>query len=128
MSLPVPGFWWSTGLLVGGVLLAKWLFRRRYRVGLHPSLASKTGVIYYRTRDGKADYGFSIERKPNGSYLAYIVSTPEGARGAPHVLSDRRGRYVCWSGPLRSVEETRAVAAMWADNMQEYIKTGRRFG
>lgn len=90
------------------------------------------GVVYYRTRDGRADYGFSFQRQDDGSYRAYIRSQPDyGARDtslhATHRLRDDRGYYVCWSGTLRTEAEARRVAALWADKTQEYIRTGRRF-
>lgn len=127
MSLPLPGFWWSAGLIVAGLVLVKWLFRRRYRVGLHPTLASKSGVIYYRTRDGNADYGFSIERVAGDGYRAYIVSGAAFGRYTPHQLSAGGRFYVCWSTPLRSVKAVRVVAARWADATQEYLRTGLGF-
>lgn len=90
-------------------------------------------TIYYRTRDGQADYGFSIERRSNGTYRPYIVSQPDyGSRAtgahATHRLTDSGGRqYVCWNRPLQNEEDAKQVAATWADATQQYIKTGRRF-
>lgn len=91
------------------------------------------GTIYYRTRDGRADYGFSIERQGNNTYRAYIASQPSyGSRATgphdTHRLTDSGGRtYVCWTRPLRSEADARAVAAAWADATQEYIRTGGGF-
>ena len=89
-------------------------------------------IVYYRTKDGIADYGFSIERQPDGTYRAFIVSQPGyGSRptGAheTHRLTARGRYYVCWNHPLRTEEEAKTVAALWADASQEYIKNGRRF-
>lgn len=89
-------------------------------------------TIYYRTRDGRADYGFSFERLPNGTFRAYIDSQPsyqgrdEGAHPT-HRLRDGSRPYVCWTDPVRSEDHIRQVAATWADATQEYIRTGRRF-
>jgi hypothetical protein len=87
-------------------------------------------TTYYRTKDGRADYGFSFERQRDGNWRAYIVSQPNyGYRNtsatATHRLTDGGGRrYVCWAGPLRSEADARKVAALWADLTQEYIRTG----
>ena len=87
-------------------------------------------TIYYRTKDGRADYGFSFERQWDGSWRAYIASQPSyGSRDTSasviHRLTDNGRHYVCWSQPLRSEANARAVAAQWADLTQEYIRTGR---
>ncbi len=97
-----------------------------------PAVVERGRVVYYRTKDGKADYGFSIERQPDGSYRSYIVSQPSyGNRdttpGVIHRLIDGDRYYVCWNGRLNSEKEARQVAALWADCTQEYIRTGRRF-
>jgi hypothetical protein len=89
--------------------------------------------LYYRTKDGLSDYGFSFESQSDGSWRAYIVSMPSyGHRDTSlhvtHRLRDLDGRYyVCWSQPLYSLEDIKKVAALWADLTQEYIKTGRTF-
>jgi len=93
---------------------------------------STSQPIYYRTRDGRADYEFSIERQSDGTYTSFIVSQPDyGSRSTgahdTHRLSTRDRHYVCWDRPLRSEEEAKSVAALWADATQEYIRTGRRF-
>jgi hypothetical protein len=36
-------------------------------------------------------------------------------------------RYVCWTNLILSEAEARKIAALWADNTQRYIRTGRRF-
>jgi hypothetical protein len=97
------------------------------------SQADSTISTRYRTRDGLADYGFSIERQSDGSFRAYIVSQPDyGPRGtsshSTHRHTDFRGRsYVCWSEPMRSTEDALRVSAEWADATQDYIRSGRRF-
>lgn len=89
-------------------------------------------MTYYRTRDGRADYGFSFERQSNGTWRAYIESQPPYCGRATdahstHRLSDGGRRYVCWDSPVRSYEDAKRVGALWADKTQEYIRTGRRF-
>lgn len=87
--------------------------------------------IYYRTKDGRSDYGFSFERLSNGSIRPYIDSMPSyGNRGTglhtTHRLTDSSGRYyVCWDSPLTDVEDVKQVVSLWSDLTQEYIKTGR---
>jgi len=88
--------------------------------------------IYYRTRDGLADYRFSIERQTNGAYRVFILAQPSygsksTAAHATHRLSAGGRHYVCWNRPLRSEGEAKTVAALWADATQQYIKSGRRF-
>ena len=80
---------------------------------------------YYRTLDGAADYWFSFEREPDGSYRAYILGQPTyGARDASlhatHRLVSNARYYVCWDRPLTTFDAACRVAAMWADATQEF--------
>ena len=89
-------------------------------------------TIYYRTRDGRADYGFSIAELSDGTFRAYISSQPGyGSRSTgaheTHRLTDGGRPYVCWTNRLQSAEDAQRVAALWADATQEYIRTGQRF-
>jgi hypothetical protein len=89
-------------------------------------------TIFYRTKDGRADYGFTFARLSNGCYRIYIDSHPPyGLRPAgihaTHRLNDGSRQYVCWSGFLRSEEEARKVAALWAEKTQAYIRHGVPF-
>lgn len=89
-------------------------------------------AIYYRTKDGRADYKFSIEQHPSDGYRVFIDGQPsygfrDSSAHATHRLSDGSRKYVCWTQPIRSETDARKVAAAWADATQEYIKTGRRF-
>lgn len=89
--------------------------------------------VWYRTKDGQADYQFDIVRDwSNGEYRAYIEHQPSyGDRDTgphpTHRLSAGGRHYVCWTEPLRSEADARSVASTWADATQEYIRTGRRF-
>lgn len=118
---------WQLVLLALGALAASALANEAGRQ------CGGRGIIYYRTRDGRADYGFSIERQSGGTYRAYIVTQPSyGSRATgahdTHRLTDSGGRtYVCWTRSLRSEADARAVAAAWADATQEYIRTGGGF-
>jgi hypothetical protein len=90
--------------------------------------------IYYRTKDGQADYRFSFERQSSGEWRAYILNQPS-YQGRPtdsdstHRLTDASGRkYVCWNRSIRSAESLSQVVALWCDSTQDYIKYGTRFG
>ncbi len=97
-----------------------------------PAPPGSEPVVYYRTRDGRADYGFLFSRVSGGCYRIYIISHPPyGLRPtgmhATHRLSDGSRQYVCWSGMLRTEEEARRVAALWAEKTQTYIRYGLPF-
>lgn len=87
---------------------------------------------FYRTKDGGADYRFIFEEQRDGTWRAYIEEQPS-YRGratdahSTHRLSDGSRKYVCWTRPLRSLEEAKQVAALWADATQKYIRTGSGF-
>jgi proteasome lid subunit RPN8/RPN11 len=86
-------------------------------------------TIKYRTKDGRADYEFSFERRWNGEWRAYIVSQPSyGGRDTSlektHRYSNGRRKYVCWTTALYTQDDIRKVAALWADKTQDYIKYG----
>jgi len=88
--------------------------------------------MYYRTKDGRADYRFSFERQPGGTWRIYIEwQTPYGDRDRDfrrtHRQRDGDRTYVCWTKAPRRLEEAKEIAALWADKTQEYIQTGRPF-
>ena len=92
-----------------------------------------TERLYYRTKDGRADYGFELVTLSNGTERAYITSQPsyqgrDDSAHPTHRLTDDGHKYVCWNAPVRGRDAIKAVAALWADSTQEYIKTGKRFG
>ncbi len=78
-------------------------------------------VLDYRTRDGLADYGFSIEFDPNVGWRVYIIFQPvHGDRDdnlqLPYQSTDFKGRhYVNWSPKLDSLGDAKTVAALWAE-------------
>jgi hypothetical protein len=87
---------------------------------------------YYRTSDGSADYLFSFELQSDGTWRAYIERQPSYQGRATdahstHRLSAGNRQFICWTHPLRSLEEAKQVAALWADKTQQYIRTGRAF-
>lgn len=94
---------------------------------------SDMDVMYYRTQDGLADYGFSFEPQPDGTWRAYVERQPSyGTRStdahSTHRLSAGGRKFVCWTTAFRTEAEARAVAQRWADSTQRYIRFGERFG
>src|SRR4051812_41117216 len=85
--------------------------------------------VYYRTKDGRADYVFTIEQQPGGDYRVYLALQPERSLSyTTHLLTDRQGRrFICWTRSIRTLTDARRVAAAWADNTQRYSRTGVSF-
>lgn len=86
--------------------------------------------VIYRTRDGAADYGFSIEGEDDNRRI-FILDMPSykgrnESQHSTHRLGDER-KYICWKGDIPSLEDALAIAARWADCTQAYITTGRIF-
>ena len=83
-------------------------------------------VMTYRTQDGLADYGFSIEFKPWTGWRVYVIFSPfhqnlGDSASLPHQSIDDNGRrYVNWSAKLDSLGEARTVAELWAEMIQRY--------
>lgn len=78
-------------------------------------------VLDYQTRDGLADYGFSIEFDPNAGWRVYIVfqpfyGNPDESLQFPYQSTDGKGRhYVNWSPKIDSLGDAKTVAALWAE-------------
>ncbi|PZS38244.1 MAG: hypothetical protein DLM62_14825 [Pseudonocardiales bacterium] len=83
-------------------------------------------VMHYQTRDGLADYGFSIEFQPDRGWGVYIVFQPffyghDGGLKFPYQSIDRNGRrYVNWPAEIDSLGDAKTVAALWAELIQRY--------
>jgi hypothetical protein len=82
----------------------------------------------YRTRDGLADYGFSVEYQPDRGWRVYIVFDPfhrgnNGSRDLPYQGVENGRRYVDWRAKLESLGDARTVAALWAELAQRYQRT-----
>lgn len=77
-------------------------------------------VMNYRTKDGLADYGFSIEFHPNRGWRIYIIFGPvrKGQNNIPefpYESLDGNGRhYVGWP-KLDSLGDAKMVAELWAE-------------
>lgn len=84
----------------------------------------------YAHRDG-ARYRFRIQGAGRG-FRAYILdSPPYGGRPdsfhATHRVRDAAGVYVCWDQIIPTPEAAEAVARLWADKTEGYIRTGAPF-
>jgi len=86
-------------------------------------------VADYQTRDGHADYGFSIEFSPDVGWRVYIIFDPfhlgnSDSVELPYQLIDSAGRrYVDCSSRLQSLGEAKTVAGLWAELVQRYQRT-----
>ena len=98
---------------------------------------SETGpmVYYANDRHGRTDreYRFNY-KKVNGAWRAYILRMPSlgnrDARSIPthRLWDDNNNPYICWQGTITSLHDMQNVSREWADCIQEYIATGKRFG
>jgi len=85
-------------------------------------------IMEYRTQDGLADYGFSIEFKPDIGWRVYIIFVPfrlnhKDSTDLPYQCTDRDGRrYVDWSSKLENLGDARSIAALWAELAQPYLR------
>ena len=90
------------------------------------------GIIFYRSSNGRSDYGFRIQRMGNDRYRVYVLDHPSyGSRDTndlvTHMLHDSHGPYICFTGNIENVEQARNLAATWADKTEDYILHGRHF-
>lgn len=98
--------------------------------------ANETGpMIYYANdRHGRRDKEYRFNYKYVGnSWRAYILRMPslggrESSGVVTHRLYDGSRPYVCWDSPVKSLKDMQTISRVWADNIQEYIVTGKRFG
>jgi hypothetical protein len=82
-------------------------------------------VMSYRTQDGLADYGFSIEFESSKGWQIYIVFEPfhagnNNSHKLPYQSVEDGRRRVDWSSKLDSLGEAKTVAALWAELAQRY--------
>lgn len=87
-------------------------------------------VMAYRTQDGLADYGFSIEFMPDVGWRIYIIFMPghqsdNKSPQFPYQSIDRNGRhYVDWSARIDTLGEAKVVAELWAELTRHCQHTG----
>lgn len=90
-------------------------------------------VMDYRTQDGLADYGFSIEFESDVGWRVYNVFQPLQEHNdnmkLPYQAIDSKGRcYVDWSPRIDSLGEAKTVAALWAELIQRCQSSGAKKG
>lgn len=90
----------------------------------HRSTDRAPRTLTYRSRDGSAYFHFRFS-PAGGDIRIHILEFP--GTGSCHVLHDHRGAYICWSRPIRSIAEAKAVTAIWAEATLVYQRTGRAF-
>jgi hypothetical protein len=89
-------------------------------------------VMGYRTQDGLADYGFSIEFQSDVGWRAYIIfqlshQDHDDSLLLPYQSPDRNERcYVNWPARIDSLGEAKTVAALWAELTQRYQHTEKQ--
>lgn len=105
-------------------------------IGNSTKSATETGPMVYYANDNYGcrdkEYRFNY-KKVNGSWRAYILRMPSlGIRSreghATHRLWDGSKSYVCWDRSVNTLSDMQTISRVWADNIQEYIATGKRFG
>lgn len=98
--------------------------------------ALETGPMVYYANDnhGRRDreYRFNY-KKVNGSWRAYILRMPslggrDSSGAVTHRLYDGSKPYVCWDSRVNTLKDIQTISRVWADSIQEYIATDKRFG
>lgn len=95
----------------------------------------ETGPMVYFANDrhGSRDKEFQFNyKKVNGEWRAYILRMPglggrDSGAAATHRHFDGGRPYICWDTPVRNLKDMQNISKVWADNILEYIVTGRRF-
>jgi len=81
-------------------------------------------VMDYRTRDGLADFGFSLEFESDSGWRAYVIFDPfrrshNQHLDLPYQAIDHAGRrYVDWPSKINTLGEAKTVAGVWAELAQ----------
>jgi hypothetical protein len=83
-------------------------------------------VMDYRTRDGLADYGFSIKFQSDKGWRVYIIFQPvnhghDDNLNLPYQSIDDNGRrYVDWPDKVDNLGDAKTVAGLWAELVHSY--------
>lgn len=101
------------------------------------SLKNETGPMVYFANDAHGaydkEYRFNY-KKVNGTWRAYILRMPSLENRDPRSIpthrlwDDDNKPYICWKGTVNSLKDMQNISRVWADCIQEYIATGKRFG
>ncbi|MFL6146526.1 MAG: hypothetical protein ACJ72I_03240 [Pseudonocardiaceae bacterium] len=88
-------------------------------------------IVEHRTRDGLADYGFSLEFQPGVGWRVYIMFVPfrehENSMGLPYQALDNDGRrYVEWGPKLENLGDAKTIASLWAELTERYQRSRER--
>ena len=102
----------------------------------HSSVRNETGPVVYFANNphGSSDKKYMFNyKKVDGSWRAYILRMPSLRGRDPsglvtHRLFDNDEPYVCWDSDVDTLKGIQAISKVWADNIQEYIATGKTFG
>ena len=75
------------------------------------------------------EYCFNYKKVGSG-WRAYILRMPSlrgrnDGSGVIHRLHDNGGYYICWDSQVNTLKDMQIISRRWADNIQEYISTGR---
>lgn len=102
-----------------------------------PLSRNETGpMVYYANNPhGRKDCEYRFNYKKVGNtWRAYILRMPslcgrDSDLHKTHRFTDGHGTYwVCWDTPVDSLKDMQTISRVWANNVQEYIATGKRFG
>ena len=100
------------------------------------SLKDETGPMVYFANDNHGsldrEYRFNY-KKVDSSWRAYILQMPDlmgrnSSGFSTHRMWDGDKPYVCWTKKVDSLRDIQTISKLWADNIQEYIATGKIFG
>ncbi len=98
----------------------------------HERLAMRSVVNTYKTKSCMHSFKFRFEELADGDWRAYILFQPDYC-GRPddnhstHRLGSGDEPYVCWTGPLRTLQEAKQVASVWCEKTERYIRYGKKF-
>lgn len=143
-------WYWIIPIIIGCVSVVKIIIQVRnrdervsdgarrivYPIETRDRTITETGTIIYYANDchnqRDKEYRFNY-KKVGDSWRAYILRMPSlGGRDSSgaitHRLYDNDGTYVCWDSDVNTLKDMQTISRVWADSIQEYIATGKRFG
>lgn len=102
----------------------------------HTGSERVSGPCTYRTKDGKAWFGFRYVEYRDGTIEVDILSMPEyGDRDSSPLVTHRmpssRGGYMIsihHPDQCRGLDHAKVISMLWSEMTWTYIQTGRRLG